>query len=389
MEVLHIERADPPGESLVTPFCPSFGDCGGCRGQHLPYARQMELKTEPVLAGMQELGTVPEIVEPPSFQGYRDRMDFSVEGGILGLRGAREFGRFVDIDTCAIQQEPANAILRIVRSVLAEFPGLGFERTTGSGILKYATIRTGLTNCLVLTVDEGKTSDERYLAFVRLLEGKLPADCSLVETTTKFPSDVSCPPGGRAIRGQAGLKSRLGGIDFDVAYDAFFQPYPEAFDRLLAWCKKFGAGGGDSLVDLYCGTGVLSSIWTSWFSGQFKHVRGFEFTESAVVSARKNFEGFQGSATFEAVDLTRVEIDLKPNDFVIADPPRAGLSPGVRKSLLANPAKNFLYISCNPESQIRDLNELKVSYEIAGACIVDCYPQTPHLEQAVFLRSKP
>ncbi|MCE9600432.1 MAG: methyltransferase [Spirochaetia bacterium] len=388
MEVLHIERANPPNEPLVTPFCPVFGDCGGCKGQHLPYARQIELKSAPAFLGMQELGITPEIIQAPAFQNYRDRMDFSVEGLTLGLRGLREYGRFVDIETCAIQQEPANAILKIVRATLAGFPGLGFERATGAGILKYATIRTGLTHCLVLTVDEGKTSDERYLAFTKILEATLPVDCSLVESTTKYPSDISCPPGGRAIRGIPGLKARLGGIEFDVAYDAFFQPYPEAFDRLLDWARGFGAGQGNALVDLYCGTGVLSSIWTSFFPGQFKHVRGYEFTESAVTSARKNFLRFNGSTEFYAADLTQIQIDFKPDDFVIADPPRAGLSAGIRKSLLVNPVKNLLYVSCNTETQIRDLNELNTAYDIAGACVVDCYPQTPHLEAAVFLRAR-
>jgi len=407
MEVLHIERAEPQRETTVPAFCEFYGDCGGCRGQHLPYQRQLELKTAPVLSAMQSLGFTPDVIPAPSQRSYRNRMDFvigrpmtaqnqsdsvqptTLPRGTVGLRGARDFARFIDITSCAIQRDQGNTILEAVRRAAQSYPDASFDRTNATGVLKYATLRTGLSSCVVLTIETGRENDERYATFLAELKNLLPADCSIIEAATTSPSDVSCPPGGRVLRGKAGFTERLAGIDFEVAYDAFFQPNPQAFDQLISWClettERHAIKEGGGLLDLYCGAGVLSSIWTSRLPGLFSGVRGFDITESAIVSASSNLKHFQGPVDFRAIDLASPGSLEIGNDFVIADPARGGLSPALRKILIANPVSTFLYISCNPEGQARDLKELSAAYRISEARIFDCYPQTPHLEQAVFL----
>ncbi|MCB1314946.1 MAG: hypothetical protein KDK27_03285, partial [Leptospiraceae bacterium] len=45
-------------------------------------------------------------------------------------------------------------------------------------------------------------------------------------------------------------------------------------------------------------------------------------------------------------------------------------------------------ISCNPESQFRDLEQMDDAYEVIAAQPVDCYPHNAHLEQAVLLQRR-
>lgn len=385
MDVLHIEHG--PRTGAVEPFCHAYGDCGGCRGQHLPYDEQLRLKTGPILEKMSAFGAVPEVFQAPALRGHRRRMDFTVEGSVIGLRGAGAFDRYVDLETCPVQSDSANSVLALLRRLLASH-AVGFTRADHSGILKYCTIRTGaISSVLVLTYEQGRSGDPLYQQFLQALILGLPPGWSLVGVPTSAPSDVSCPPGGEVLHGEGFFREQMAGIEFSVDYDAFFQPNPPAFELLLEFARKHAPDARARLVDLYCGAGVLSSIWTSWFSAT--EVLGLEMTESAVRRAPENLRNFPGPARFLACDLQHeLPEALRPDDLVICDPPRAGLSPRLRRALVESRPRHVLYVSCNPDSQLRDLADLSAGYQVRRAAIFDCYPQAGHLEQAVWLEAR-
>ena len=94
-------------------------------------------------------------------------------------------------------------------------------------------------------------------------------------------------------------------------------------------------------------------------------------------------------ASFEAVDLNQPgNLELN-SDLLIADPPRAGLSPALCQEIAhTKPAKYMIYISCNPETQLRDLEILSQSYIPRTAILADCFPYTSHMEQAILLTAQ-
>jgi 23S rRNA (uracil1939-C5)-methyltransferase len=74
-------------------------------------------------------------------------------------------------------------------------------------------------------------------------------------------------------------------------------------------------------------------------------------------------------------------------DFVVADPPRAGLGPKVTAELLRLKARHLALVSCDPATLARDLKALTAGgYEIAKITFVDMFPQTYHIECVVDLR---
>ncbi|HEY4543085.1 MAG TPA: hypothetical protein VIG40_00435 [Tissierellaceae bacterium] len=46
-----------------------------------------------------------------------------------------------------------------------------------------------------------------------------------------------------------------------------------------------------------------------------------------------------------------------------------------------------MYISCNPETQARDLDYLIKDYSVEKIKLVDMFPQTNHVESIVLLES--
>jgi 23S rRNA (uracil1939-C5)-methyltransferase len=121
-------------------------------------------------------------------------------------------------------------------------------------------------------------------------------------------------------------------------------------------------------------------------------VIGVELVEEAVENARANAEkNGVGNCTFVAGDMLRlftpdfVEAHGRP-DVLIVDPPRAGLHPKVVEQIAALAPERFVYVSCNPQTQARDLALLGGSYRIDAVQPLDLFPHTHHIENVVSLR---
>jgi len=89
-------------------------------------------------------------------------------------------------------------------------------------------------------------------------------------------------------------------------------------------------------------------------------------------------------------------------DFVLLDPPRAGLGAESAEKLAELGAKEIVYLSCDPSTLARDLAVLtgssrkpkeitgpSIRYEITEMYLFDLFPQTFHIETLVRLRRVP
>ncbi|MBQ4156255.1 MAG: 23S rRNA (uracil(1939)-C(5))-methyltransferase RlmD, partial [Clostridia bacterium] len=73
-------------------------------------------------------------------------------------------------------------------------------------------------------------------------------------------------------------------------------------------------------------------------------------------------------------------------DIVILDPPRKGSTKEFLKSVVTLQPEKVVYVSCNPETQKRDLFELiKGGYKVRKIQPVDMFPHTNHVETVVLL----
>ena len=75
-------------------------------------------------------------------------------------------------------------------------------------------------------------------------------------------------------------------------------------------------------------------------------------------------------------------------DVIITDPPRAGMHPDVVNVILKAEPKRIVYVSCNPATQARDLQDLDAEYRVVAVQPVDMFPHTPHVENVVLLENR-
>jgi 23S rRNA (uracil1939-C5)-methyltransferase len=70
---------------------------------------------------------------------------------------------------------------------------------------------------------------------------------------------------------------------------------------------------------------------------------------------------------------------------LVADPPRAGLSPAVRAGVQRLSPRRLLMVSCDPPTLARDLAALKARYSVERLTLLDLFPQTHHVETVALL----
>jgi len=76
-------------------------------------------------------------------------------------------------------------------------------------------------------------------------------------------------------------------------------------------------------------------------------------------------------------------------DAIILDPPRAGTTKDFIECATALNPRKILYISCDPRTQVRDLNQFrKQGYVTNKLELVDLFPYTDHIETVVLLSHK-
>ena len=174
----------------------------------------------------------------------------------------------------------------------------------------------------------------------------------------------------------------------------FFQPNFYLYSLMISFIAKQLEDPKD-LLELYCGCGGFTLPLASTFKKVFATENNRHsirlLKESIKLNDLSNIETARlsddetASALANERPFRRLEnIDMQSYEFshILVDPPRAGLSTETIK--LSKQFKNMIYISCNPETFLRDM--IKVDRKIESIGIFDQFANTQHLEVVAFLK---
>ncbi|MEN6464051.1 MAG: methyltransferase domain-containing protein, partial [Syntrophaceae bacterium] len=146
--------------------------------------------------------------------------------------------------------------------------------------------------------------------------------------------------------------------------------------------------GSDSVLDLYCGSGLFSVF----LAGCGARVSGIEIDAAAVECARANaLAAGLDRAEFREGQVEECLESLHPQAFsvIVLDPPRAGCDKGVLSAVAALKPGKIVYISCDPATQARDMRVLiDRGFTLKYVQPLDMFPQTKHIETVALLKSR-
>lgn len=394
-----IVTVDVPSPHRVPAPCPYVGRCGGCRLQHLAYPAQLAFKEKQVRDCLERLGGVGEvpirpILPAPELFGYRNKMEFTVfpaaAGPGIGLHQADRYDVVLDIERCLLQSDTMNALLAETRQQVRERSLSVYDQASGSGLLRFVTLREGRRTGEAMVNLVGSAPDVAALApAAEALRARVPATASVVLNVNGQKAAVAVGTEEHLLLGRDHITERIDGVTFQVSASSFFQTNTVQAERLFALvAEACELTGGELVMDLYSGTGAISLL----LARRCRRVYGIEVSAAAVADANRNAEanGIE-NATFLSGEVRHVlpallAQGIRP-EVVVADPPRAGFHPRALKALAALAPPRIVYVSCNPATLARDVGDLtRAGYRLEWAQPVDMFPHTPHIEALVRLR---
>jgi len=185
--------------------------------------------------------------------------------------------------------------------------------------------------------------------------------------------------------GQGWIEDELCGCTFRIPADAFYQTNPTQTELLYQTAVRMTRlREEDRVLDAYCGIGTIGIIAAKQTRIELV---GVESVESAVQIAAENARiNRVKNASFVCADAGEYLAKSEGKfDVVILDPPRAGASEEFLASVLSAAPRRIVYISCNPATQVRDIERLAPAYQVKRLVGVDMFPHTKHLESVALL----
>lgn len=335
------------------PKCPYYEACGGCDLQHISYEESVVWK-ENMLQELFRKNNLwddkIEVVPSKEEYGYRNKVTLKVQKGKIGFYSSLTH-KLVEIQKCLITNDAINQVIQ-------DFPMYSFS----DGELMIRTNENKEILMDIITKDKVK------------IEGEFASRHKLVGVMINH----------RCVYGESYFFERKNGVLYQVSFDSFFQVNPYISTELFLYVKKCFEGSVH-LLDLYCGVGTLG--FQAYKPGVL--LTGIEVVQNAILNAIKNAKLNKIPANFH---LGQVEdIISKINylaDAIIVDPPRLGLDAKTRNVILEMKPKTILYVSCNPQTLIRDLKSFQKDYNLNKIQGFDMFPFTKHVECACVLNRR-
>ena len=368
-----LKKVESPSPQRGKPFCPLYGECGGCQYQHFSYEDQLKLKEEAPRETLHRLAREGifeffPIIASPADRGYRIRAQFKIgmkEGKkILGFYAWRTH-RVVETEECPLLHPLANQILHGLRQWLGE--------TREVSLIEIDLQVSPGEGRGVLNLRSEDPLDDRRVEELRERISGLKGVAGGGKKQSSW-GDLNLVHEGPEIAGRT--------LRFQTRGESFVQVNPgqnrNLIRKVVEWARL---GGEEKVVDLFCGSGNL----TLPLALGAKKAWGIDLDRQAIESARGNArENEIPHCTFWAGSaeegIKRVREESPSVDLAVLDPPRAGAH-GVLGPLVSLQPRKILYVSCEPPTLARDLARLvSLGYNVKRVQPLDMFPQTYHIE---------
>jgi len=334
-------------------ICPYSDICGGCHIIDMDYNEQLIYKENKIMELFRKTFgydlKIDEIIADSNIN-YRNKITLHIKNKKLGFY-KEESHELVEIDECIISKKEINKVIKKLKELVKEYDVTDVMIRSNDGLL----------------ID---------------IDGNIPKNVLL----DNFNNVDIIYLNNKLIKGNGVIYEEILGKKFKISPKSFFQVNTKVCSNIFDKVRGFIEGKNyNKALDLYCGTGIIGII----ISDLVKEVVGIEVVSDAVRNANDNKE-LNGINNINFIcDKVENRIDeFREIDLIIVDPPRSGLDKNSTNSILKIMPKDIIYISCDPNTLMRDLKALSNDYSINSFSIADMFPNTYHVESIVVLSKK-
>ena len=395
--------------------CPIAARCGGCSQIQTPYEQQLKGKQEVVETLFAPLvdSSIPvfnPIIGMDNPRRYRTKIvsPFAPSKKKPGIRSMARTGRqgkvalrqadiltglyaagthrIIPCDDCPVEHEAGRRVVAAVRQIMARYGMAPYDEDAGTGFVRHVMVRVGQqTGEVLVTLVTNAPEFKGAKNFCRELVRRVPEVTTVVQNINTSKTNVILGQQERTLYGPGFILDTLCGLSFRISSHSFFQVNARQTEVLYETAIALARmQDGERILDAYCGTGAIGLVAAAKVPGA--QVVGVDSVEAAIADARQNaaHNGIENArfATQDAGDFMQGHAMMGETlDVVFMDPPRTGASPEFLQALIKLAPQRVVYISCNPETQVRDCKVLaQAGYAIRSVQPVDMFPHTNHVE---------
>jgi len=373
-------RMIAPSPYRQSPPCPHYGPCGGCDFQHLSYEAQLEAKKGLLVDCLNRIGKITfppdqiQLIPSPPFH-YRNRIQIKVDSSNSSWGFFRTGSHQVEpLKECRLATAFLWEWFQQIRSAIQKIPQL--EES-----LSELELLAAEESSLLLDIHLSPTAMDPQWAAIELrslLESLLPSGSS---------GTLWLSPRERVqLFGTGHLVKQVGRRQYRVSHGVFFQVNEYLLEKLQTVAAT--SPGDKRALDLFCGAG----FFTLALAGLFEEVVAVEANSAAAsdLEAALQLNGIQNVQVWaKEFNFFIQRWTSKPMlvDFLLLDPPRAGLPPGTVAQVASLQVPEVVYVSCDPSTLARDLRIFLANhYRLEALTVLDLFPQTHHLETVARLK---
>lgn len=366
--------------------CRLFKRCGGCQ-LSMDYAQQLLWKQERVERRFSRFAKPDFIAGMESPYNYRNKTTAVVRpsgGRIISGVFQSSTNSVVATDECMLEDRRSLKVVKILKELMRSFKISAYDPQTDRGVIKYFLIRkAALSGDLMVCIVSAPKPFPSKRAFVAELIKRCKDVKTVVLNISRVRDRLMLSDEQEILFGSGSIEDRLCGKRFLVSPRSFYQINHAQTEKLYNMSLDMAElKASDTMLDCYCGIGTIGII----ASGRVKRVIGVEINPQAIADAKENVKlNNVSNAEFQNDDAGRFMQELakageRPN-VVMLDPARAGCDKRFLQSLVKLSPERVVYISCNIETQERDVKYLcSNGYSVKRIAPVDMFPHTKHIE---------
>lgn len=368
--------------------CPYAKKCGGCQYQGIAYEEQLKEKEKKVRKLMKDFGKPEPIIGMKNPYHYRNKVHAVYHHQRNGeiISGIYQEGthKIVPVTECQIENQEADRVIQTIRRLAVSFKMKIYNEDSGYGLLRHVLVRTGRkTGEMMVVLVMASPVFPSKNNFVKALRKEHPQITTVVQNINDKNTNMVLGERNVVLYGKGYIEDELCGCRFRISPNSFYQVNPIQTEKLYQKAIELaGLTGKERVIDAFCGIGTIGLI-AAPHAGE---VIGVELNRDAVRDAVgntkrngiKNAHFYQGDAGKFMVAMAE---EGEKADVVFMDPPRAGSDEAFMNSVVTMQPEKIVYISCNPETQVRDLKYMtKKGYRVVRICPADMFPFTNHCE---------
>lgn len=381
---------------ISSSLCPVSKKCGGCKWIYKSYEEQLREKEKQLREYLKPFCKSDAILGMDNPYHYRNKVHavFGEDKKHNIISGIYEEGthRIVPVDSCLIENEKADEIIVSIRGLLKSFKIRPYHEDTGFGLLRHVLVRTAYaTGEIMVVLVLGSPIMPSKNNFVKALLKLHPEITTIVVNVNNRDTSMVLGDKEQVIYGKGYIEDELCGKTFRISPKSFYQVNPQQTQKLYTKALEMAElNGTETVVDAYCGTGTIGII----ASDKAGKVIGVEKNGDAIKDARvnaklnnvKNIQFYQNDASEFLTKMAEQEAKV---NVVLMDPPRSGSTKEFLTAVAKLRPEKVVYISCNPETLVRDLKVLTRSgYRVVKGGGVDMFPFAGHCESIVLLQRR-